>query len=75
MYDAGAVDQRMFSFYDSNYMDDFKTGGSRLLLGGYDMKYAAKGAEMHWAPLVDENYWMVPMSEFGTKASEKDHKE
>jgi len=53
MYKTGAVDRRMFSFYDSNYMDDLKTGGSRLLLGEYDMKYAAKGAEMHWAPLID----------------------
>jgi hypothetical protein len=44
----------MFSFYDTNYMDDGSTEGSRLLLGGYDMKYAAKGAEMRWAPLIDD---------------------
>jgi len=53
MYKAGAVERRMFSFYDSNYMDYEKSGESRLLLGGYDMKYAAKGAEMKWAPLID----------------------
>ena len=54
MQAAGAVDRRMFSFYDTNYMDDGSTEGSRLLLGGYDMKYAAKGAEMRWAPLIDD---------------------
>ena len=54
MQEAGAVDRRMFSFYDTNYMDDESTEGSRLLLGGYDMKYAAKGAEMRWAPLIDD---------------------
>jgi hypothetical protein len=53
MYHAGAVDHRMFSFYDTNYMVDYKSAGSQLLLGGYDMKYAAPGAEMHWAPLID----------------------
>lgn len=73
MYKAGAVERRMFSFYDSNYMDYEKSGESRLLLGGYDMKYAAKGAEMKWAPLIDQNYWMVTMTDFSTKSAEKNH--
>jgi hypothetical protein len=65
----------MFSFYDTNYMDDESTEGSRLLLGGYDMKYAAKGAEMRWAPLIDDSYWMVPLTGFSTKAAGTgDHK-
>ena len=71
MYDAGAVDKRMFSFYETNYMDDYKSEGSRLLLGGYDMKYAAKGAEMNWAPLVSDSYWMVPLTGFSVKPSGK----
>jgi len=35
------------------------------------MKYAAEGAKMHWAPVIDENYWMIPMSGFSTKSAEK----
>jgi hypothetical protein len=46
MYKAGAVGKRMFSIYATNSFDDHQLTGSRLLLGGYDMKYAAKGAEM-----------------------------
>ena len=73
MYKAGAVDRKMFSIYDSNYMDDSKSEGSRLLLGGYDMKYAAEGAEIHWASLVNQEYWMVAMSDFAVKPSQKEH--
>jgi len=38
------------------------------------MKYAAKGAEMNWAPLINQNYWMLPMSGFSSKSAEKVHK-
>ena len=67
MYKAGAVDKKMFSIYDTDYMIDGDKNGSRLLLGGYDMKYAKEGAKMNWAPLISGDYWMVPMSNFAVK--------
>ena len=67
MQKAGVVEQRMFSFYLTNYMDKLQRQGSRLLFGGYDMKYAQPGAKIRWAPLISTDYWMVKMSYFGAR--------
>jgi hypothetical protein len=31
-------------------------------IGGYDMKYSKKGAEVQWVDLLNEEYWTVSIT-------------
>jgi hypothetical protein len=37
LYNAGVIDERVFSMHLTNFMDTGDQDGSKLLIGGYDL--------------------------------------
>lgn len=54
MFEQGVVDTNSFSFA---LTPNAGQEGSKLVLGGVDMKYAKD--EFKYYPLVSETYWMI----------------
>lgn len=53
---SGIIDRAMFSF-------SFSDNDNKLIMGSYNMKYAAEGALMTWHPVVDTTYWTITIEQ------------
>lgn len=66
LYNAGIIDQKMFSFYISKGVTS-----SRVTFGDYTLDYAdpSKNLTVTWNTLINTNYWTVGM--VGVKIGDK----
>jgi hypothetical protein len=64
LYDSKVIKHKMFSVYFTNFWISENAKGSRLELGGYNLKKYAKNPEkkVMWAPLIHEFYWMCKLT-------------
>jgi len=54
--EKGTIDKKMFSFYVSKGQSN-----SRVIFGGYDMKYAKPNSTVTWNDLINDHYWSVSL--------------
>jgi hypothetical protein len=53
MKKSGAISQRVFSLYVTNYWKIMSSRGSKILIGGYDInKYGLEGEDISWNPSI-----------------------
>ncbi len=54
LFDLGIISKKVFSFSFGSSDES-----SKVMFGGYDLKYAKPNETVSWNKLTDTNYWTV----------------
>lgn len=60
LIEENLVDDASFSFFLTSTPG---SAGSKLVLGGVNQDYVAKGEKFQYFPLIAENYWLIAIDE------------